>query len=555
MIGAMAAFAVLGALPAAAVAADPLAAVKASCQARQSSDAPPAKRVKYRICSGTVASFDGTPLDVTVTLPARRVRRPLPLVVFLHGFLNSKAEYLSDTRGGTGPDRGGEAYKTVRWNNVWFASRGYAVLNYSARGQGDSGGSIDLASKHTEVRDTHHLTGLLADDSRTRRRLTRIHPRRVAALGGSYGGGQTWLLLTTRGRGARQYGSWVSPGGRSMRLAAAVPQFTWSDLLQSLAPNGRAGNAPFGIGKFSIVNGLVASAGTKVPPQVLGWIARLNAGEPYDSPADPVVPEARRALTEDRSAFHQAGFFRALRGRRQRSIPVLAAQGWTDPIFPAVESVRMYGALRAARRGYPVQLYFGDFEHLTAAAKIPDLAYYHRLGNRMLDRYLRGRGKRPRFDVRSARTRCEQERFGPVTRARDWRTLGPHTLALDLPGSRQVISPLADPRAVATDPVAASTANGRGCMTTDLPPTPGAASWTVPLPRTFALIGMPRLTLRYRALAPDVQLNARLWDVAADGTQTLVKRGAYRAVAPNWAGKARSTTCSATTGASSRATA
>ena len=473
---------------------------------------------------------------MTVTLPARRSRRALPLVVFLHGFLSSKQEYLSDTREGTGADRGGAAYKTVRWNNVWFASRGYAVLNYSARGQGDSGGSIDLASKHTEVRDTHHLTGLLADDWGTRGRLARIHPRRVAALGGSYGGGQTWLLLTTRGRGAREYGSWVSPGGRGMRLAAAVPQFTWSDLLQSLAPNGRTGNSPFGIGKFSIVNGLVASAGTKVPPKVLGWIARLNAGEPYDSPADPVVPEARRALTEERSAFHQAGFFRALRGRRQRSIPVLAAQGWTDPIFPAVESVRMYSALRAARKGYPVGLYFGDFEHLTAAVKIPDFAYYHRLGNRMLDRYLRRRGKRPRFDVRSARTRCEKELFGPVTRTRRWRTLGSQTLTLDLAGSRQAVSPLADPRAAVTDPVAASTVNGRGCVTTDLPPTPGVATWTVPLPRTFALIGMPRLSLRYRALSPDVQLNARLWDVAPDGTQTLVTRGAYRAVAPNLGG-------------------
>ena len=538
VVGAVAAVAAgLGTLPAGASAADPLAAVKAACQTRQSTDAPPARRVKYRICSGTVASFDGTPLDVTVTLPARRSRRALPLVVFLHGFLNSKREYLSETREGTGPDRGGEAYKTVRWNNVWFASRGYAVLNYSARGQGDSGGTIDLASKYTEVRDTHYLTGLLADDSRTRGRLARIHPRRVAALGGSYGGGQTWLLLTTRGAGARQYGSWVSPGGRGMRLAAAVPQFTWSDLLQSLAPNGRAGNSPFGIGKFSIVNGLVASAGTKVPPQVLGWIARLNAGEPYDSPSDPVVPEARRALTEDRSAIYQAGFFRALRGRRQRSIPVLAAQGWTDPIFPAVESVRMYRALRAARRGYPVGLYFGDFEHLTAAAKISDLAYYHRLGNRMLDRYLRRRGKRPRFDVRSARTRCEKERFGPITRARRWSTLGPRGLVLDMPGSQQLVAPLTDPRAVATDPVAASTQRGRGCVTTDLPPTPGVATWTVALPRSFALIGMPRLTLRYRALSPDVQLNARLWDVAPDGTQTLVTRGAYRAVAPNPAGE------------------
>ena len=431
----------------------------------------------YRICSGKVASFDGTPLDVTVTLPARRSRRALPLVVFLHGFLNSKGEYLSETREGTGPDRGGEAYKTVRWNNVWFASRGYAVLNYSARGQGDSGGSIDLASRHTEVRDTHHLTGLLADDSRTRGRLARIHPRRVAALGGSYGGGQTWLLLTTRGRGARQYGSWVSPrrAGHAPGRGRA-PVHVVGPAPVAGAQRRAPGNSPFGIGKFSIVNGLVASAGTKVPPNVLGWIARLNAGEPYDSPADPVVPEARRALTEDRSASTRTGFFRALRGRRQRSIPVLAAQGWTDPIFPAGESAADVPArcapLAAATR---CGLYFGDFEHLTAAVKIPDFAYYHRLGNRMLDRYLRApREAAARSTSRSARTRCEKDRFGPVTRARSWRRLGPRALALDLPGlapDRRRRWPI--PRAVATDPVAASTQNGRGCVTTDLPPTPG----------------------------------------------------------------------------------
>ncbi len=202
-------------------AADPLAGVKASCQTKRSADPAPKARVGYRICTGKVASFDGTPLDVTVTLPERRTRRALPLVVFLHGFLTTKGEYLSETREGTGTDRGGEAYKTVAWNNVWFASRGYAVLNYSARGHGESGGSIDLASRNTEVRDTHHLTGLLADDIARRDRLARIAPKKVAAIGGSYGGGQTWLLVGTRGEGARQYGSWRSPGGRDVRLAAA----------------------------------------------------------------------------------------------------------------------------------------------------------------------------------------------------------------------------------------------------------------------------------------------------------------------------------------------
>ena len=149
----------------------------------------------------------------------------LPLIVFLHGFLSNKGEYISDT------EEDAEDYKTVEFNNLWFASRGYAVLNYDARGHGDSGGQIALASKDFEIRDTQHLTGLLVDDGTAKR-------RKVAAVGGSYGGGQTWLLATVRGKGAPQYGTWRSPEGRVVRLAAAVPQFTWTDLLFSLVPNG-----------------------------------------------------------------------------------------------------------------------------------------------------------------------------------------------------------------------------------------------------------------------------------------------------------------------------
>ena len=76
------------------------------------------------------------------------------------------------------------------------------------------------------------------------------------------------------------------------------------------------------------------------------WLARLNAGEPYDG--DPIVEEAKKALTEDRSASTRtASSRRSRRGpKRQRAIPILAAQGWTDPIFAAVEAVRMYERLR-----------------------------------------------------------------------------------------------------------------------------------------------------------------------------------------------------------------
>jgi predicted acyl esterase len=493
------------------IAAPAEAGFRDSCETKQT----------YRICSGMVESFDGTPLDTTLTLPRKVPRgKRLPLVAFLHGFLSNKGEYLSETR--EAPDN----YKAVEFNNVWFATRGYAALNYTARGHGESGGEIQLASKHFETRDTQHLTGLLVDEKIANR-------KKVAAIGGSYGGGQTWLLATVRGKGAPEYGTWRSPKGRVVKLAAAVPQFTWTDLLFSLTPNGRepVTPTPLGVPKITLLNGFIALIGSKMTEDLARWLGRMNAGEPYDG--DPIVEEAKHALTVDRSAYYQDGFFKALRrGRkRQRSIPILAAQGWTDPIFPAIEAVRMYRRLRSIRRRYPIELYFGDFEHLTSQIKIPDMRYYHRLANRFLDHYLRGKKRKPSFDVRSAPTLCDPKAFGPVVRAGTWNALHPDELALELPGSRSTSWRTMDPRGAATDHVVIG-AQRRGCVTTELPDSPGVATWHVPLERDFTLIGQPRLDLTYSATGTDLQLNSRLWDVAPDGVQTLVTRAAYRIVAP-----------------------
>ncbi len=450
-------------------------------------------------------------------------------MVFLHGLLADKREYLATTRAG-------HDYKTIRWSNVWFASRGYAVLNYSARGHGDSGGEIELASRHVEVRDARHLISLLTDDTR----LARLDRRRVGVIGSSYGGGQAWLLMTTRGHARLPYGDWRSPRGHRVRLAAVVPGYTWTDMVQSLVPNGRqrstgvvdprTANTPIGVAKITLINGFLATAGNRLPEETYRWLARASAGEPYDG--DPQMEEAKRALSEDRSAYFQDGFFAALRSRRQRSIPVLAAQGWTDPIFSTLEAVRMRQRLRTVRRGYPIALYLGDFEHLTALVKLRDLGTFHDQGTRFLDHYLRRRGKRPRFDVRAAVTNCDPQRFGPVLRARSWAALHPGRVRLELPGSRNTVSPLSDPRGPAVDPVTVSASRGRGCITTTAGPTPGVATWTVPVDRAFTLAGMPRLRFRFRTVAPDITLNSRLWDVAPDGTQTLVSRGAWRTVAP-----------------------
>ena len=52
-------------------ATDPLAALKASCKVKRSTDRPPRRAAEYRLCTAPVASFDGTSLDATLTLPMR----------------------------------------------------------------------------------------------------------------------------------------------------------------------------------------------------------------------------------------------------------------------------------------------------------------------------------------------------------------------------------------------------------------------------------------------------------------------------------------------------
>ena len=139
----------------------------------------------------------------------------------------------------------------------------------------------------------------------------------------------------------------------------------------------------------------------------------------------------------------------------------------------------------------------------------------------------------PAFDVRAAVTNCDPKRMGPIVRTRTWGGLARERLVFALDGPRATESPLADPRGQEADPVTVSLTRGRGCITTARGPTPGVATWEVPVARDFTLLGLPRLTLAYHTTAPDLELNSRLWDVAPNGTQTLVTRGAYRAVSPS----------------------
>src|SRR5215211_4671709 len=162
-----------------------------------------------RTTADRVPSFDGTPLDVDVTLPANtQAGQPLPTIVMLHGWGSDKSSFESD-------DPNGASSTTYHYNNTYYARRGFAVVNPTARGWGRSCGKagftpecegkksyIHLADQRWEARDVQHLLGLLADQ-----RVSA--PGTLGVTGISYGGGRSIELAYLRDRIRREDGSFV----------------------------------------------------------------------------------------------------------------------------------------------------------------------------------------------------------------------------------------------------------------------------------------------------------------------------------------------------------
>ena len=508
----------------------------------------------FQQCSGLVPTWDGVPLDTTVTFPAGDAR-PLPLVVELNGFGNSRFEYL---------DPASSAYTGNAWD---WARRGYLVLTYTARGLWGSCGTpesrlaspdacaagyLHLADTRYEVRDAQELIGRLVDEGLA-------DPARIGVTGDSYGGGQTLTLAALRDRVMEPDGRlvpWRSPRGTPLRLAAAAPVIPWSDLPYAIAPNGRTravgvtpardDYTPVGVFKTSIANAIFAAAehaigpgqpvgepfipgrpmGYLAPPgsdpgaDVSGWVARSDLGEPYDDPtAVNVVEQAER--------YHSAYSIPS----SSPPPPLLISSGFTDDIFPVDEALRFANRMRRQYPKVPAALLFGDFGHQRAANKAADRALLLRTIEAWFDWYLRGVGPRPADGVTALTQTCPRERAseGPF-HAPSVARIARGAVKFVAPGAQTIASTGGDPSVgAAIDPAAGG---GDGCAVTSAADASGTAVYRLPKSTGFTLLGAPHIAARLSvsgAPPANTQVAARLWDVAPDGSgQRLVARGLYR---------------------------
>lgn len=523
----------------------------------------------FRICTGRVKTKDQTGrLDVTVTLPPRG-DGPFPLVVLLHGLGGSKYSYESTFIEGEGGRR--------HYNNLWFAAQGYMVLTYTARGwdlpnpasespcidrdpqsvDDDSAEEqvlysgpspacyIQIAHLRHEIVDTQYLVGRLVDGTLLDAPGVRAQ-RKIGVTGVSYGGGQTWLLTRKN--------QWKSPKGATVRVGAAAPLIGWTDILDALAPNGRASDEdppqsftdraaePIGVKNdyVDVFYDAVKFRGTdfiEVVDYLKDWKTAFDFGEPYTGP---IIEDAVTKLLKMRSAYF-------VPKKNAFDTPILAIQGFTDGIFPAVQALKMYNKLQAEPTPPEMKLYLGDWGHPPAQNKQAETNYIAALVNDWFRFYLKGKGDQPPLNVEARTNECDSDEIGELYRGPDWASLENPALAWVGTGpDGSVATPAGDPHAqtlVPSDGSADNDPNGvpdSSCRRTDsaVDEDNYSHSWLLSgPPAPVTMMGLPEVSLTANPSDGDADMYvaAHLWDVdhgisesPDDDRQTLVTRGIYR---------------------------
>jgi predicted acyl esterase len=486
-----------------------------------------------RACGGTTNTWDGTKIDVNVFLPPATggAEGPYPTIGVFHGWGGTKIGLTAQTQG--------------------WAEKGYAVFSMTDRGWGLSCGKNDpqinepfckqgynhLMDDRYEVRDAQFLISELADEGIAA-------PKKIGATGASFGGGISVALATLRNRVMLESGElvpWTSPGGKEMEVAAAAPQWAWTDLAYALAPNGRnldyvtestyrgpSGNAPIGVMKFSYTTGLYETGkalsnytGSSIP----GWYERLRAGEPYSDAGS-------FSMIEQLTAFHSAFYI----NHDEAPAPMLLQSGWNDDLFPPDEALRMYQRTRAQYPNDPISLFFADYGHDRSQNKEDAIALFNERLEAWFAHYLKGDGTAPSSTVEAMTTTCPKSApsEGPYAAA-NWSSLAPGEIRLQSPDPRTIGHGTPAEEQVPTSSSGAFDPNvGAKTPCVALPvaavENPYAVEYSLGAAPAggFTLMGSPTIVAEVQVQSPNSEIAARLLDVSPEGTETLVARGLYR---------------------------
>ncbi|MFD0340363.1 alpha/beta fold hydrolase [Streptomyces sp. NPDC127117] len=276
---------------------------------------------------------DGVSIDTSYFTAGSTGRRPAVLIG--HGFGGSKDD--------------------VRAQAEQLARSGYAVLTWSARGFGKSGGDIALNAPDREVADVSRLIDWLAD--RPEVELDAKGDPRVGVTGASYGGAVSLLAA-----------------GYDKRVDAIAPQITYWNLADALFPGGVFKKLWAGI--------FVTTGGgcQKFEKRLCEMYERVAVSGKPDA--------AARALLTERSPSAVADRIK---------VPALIVQGQSDSLFPLGQADAMAEAISG--NGAPVAVDWIAGGHDGGDPETGRVQ--QRIGN-WFDRYLKddkGAGTGPGFRV------------------------------------------------------------------------------------------------------------------------------------------------------------
>ncbi|MEV4561909.1 alpha/beta fold hydrolase [Kitasatospora sp. NPDC049285] len=414
-----------------------------------------------------------------------------PAVLLAHGF------------GGSKDDERARAEELAR--------AGYAVLTWSARGFGHSTGRIGLNQPEREVADVSRLVDWLAQ--RPEVQLDGAGDPRVGVTGASYGGAVSLLAA-----------------GYDTRIDAIAPQITWWNLADALFPQAAQGSSAadgvfkklwagifFTTGSASATGGPGAAGRSPEPGPVGCGRFQDELCAMYNRVAASGRPDADAVAVLERSSPSSVA--------SRIKVPTLVTQGQQDSLFPLDQGDAIARAVAA--NGAPVAVdWFGaghdGGQETSTRADARVTAWF--------DHYLKGasNGTGPAFRV--TRTGgVDSTGFQAVLRGADADAYpgldGTARRSVELTGREQAIAnpPGGAPPNISTLPgigaLAQLSSVGAG-LALDFPGQ-FAGFDSQPLATSLHLTGAPTVSVHVQADTPEAVLFAKLYDVGADGKQSL----------------------------------
>lgn len=494
----------------------------------------------------------GPDRDIPVTIDAdlwkpddASAANPVPAIVHQHGY---------------GGDKANEEQRT---NAAYFASHGYAVVTVSTQGFGQSTGCIALDTIQYDGANTIAIIDWLAEQDFIAHEVD--GDPRVGLMGGSYGGGHQGLVAI-----------------EDARVDAIAPGRTWSTLQYSLVPNNAYDPAaPWDLdgyeqGVFKQQwTSLFFALGQSQPAMGNGGCSEPERQQVYPGalPCSGYIPgvcEIYNGLTatgtsDEAGRALVAGSARATR-LDELTTPTIIAQGLPDTLFNPNETVADLLSLQA--RDVPVAVFWhsaghggyepapgdgepygGTFDDTPERQEEFADTYWARRHLAWFDRYVRGDETvdtgptfawfRPWVDYdvdatggTAAPAYGTASAYPPPQAEELVFTLDPAEASLAGPGEEieggtsTFLNPQNGSPAAYSETSNFSSPGQPGDQPATEQPGQNATFTTAPFDEPVEVVGVPDLQvhLAHDNPAQDAVVFAKLYDVAPDGTATLIRR-------------------------------